>query len=568
MRERRWIYRNREHNREEVMEMSRRLSLSPVILTVLLNRGISGDEQIKAFLSKSMQIVHNPMELPDMDKAAERIYEAVENKEKICIYGDYDVDGITSTAILYQYLMCHGADVDYYIPGRITEGYGVNIKAVNKISKTGCRLLITVDCGITSVGETELAKAQGMDVIITDHHTCKAKIPAAVAVVNPKRSDSAYPFHELAGAGVAFKTVLALSLKFGENTKEVFYKYAAFAAIGTVADVVSLTDENRTIVDRGILALSKTEHAGLCALMEAAGIKEITAGGIAFGLAPRLNAAGRLDKAEAAVELLLCSDKNRAGEIASMLNTANDRRRLFEQRIYEEAVEMCESDPDFDSKRIIVLAGEGWHHGVIGIVASRLLDRFYRPVILISYEDNKGKGSGRSIEGFNLFDGLTYCSELLEKYGGHSMAAGITIDMDNFEGFADKINKYAAEQITDEMLIPSVKIDCKISPAALTAANIKALDILEPSGAGNETPVFCISGVQILSVMQMGETKNHLRLQVSKNGSTMTCVAFKMGELYESLPVGALADIAFTPQINVYNGRENLQLRLCDIKIL
>lgn len=568
MREKRWIYRNREQNRDEVMEMSRRLSLSPVILTVLLNRGISGEDEIKAFLSKSMQIVHNPLELPDMDKAAQRIYDAAVNKEKICIYGDYDVDGITSTAILYQYLLCHGADVDYYIPDRMTEGYGVNIKAVNKISKTGCRLIITVDCGITSVGETELAKAQGMDVVITDHHTCKEKIPAATAVVNPKRPDSEYPFRELSGAGIAFKTVLALSLKFGENTREVFYKYAPFAAIGTVADVVSLTDENRTIVDRGIIALSKTEHPGLRALMEAAGIKEITAGGIAFGLSPRLNAAGRLDKAQTAVELLLCADKNRSAEIASMLNTANDRRRAFEQKIYEEAVMMCESDPDFDSKRVIVLAGEGWHHGVIGIVASRLLDRFYRPVILISYEDNVGKGSGRSIEGFNLFDGLTYCSDLLEKFGGHAMAAGITINMDNFEGFSEKINKYAAERITEEMLIPSVKIDCKISLAALTAANIKALDILEPSGAGNETPVFSASGVRIMAVMQMGETKNHLKLQVGKNGSTVTCVAFKMGELYDSLPVGALADIAFTPQINVYNGRESIQLRLHDIKVL
>jgi len=567
MPEKRWIYLNKDYDRSMILDTAKRLFLSPVILTVLYNRGICDEESIKAFLSKSMQIVHNPLELPDMEAAADRIYRAVENKEKICIYGDYDVDGITSTVILYKYLLTHGADVDYYIPDRIEEGYGINIKAINKISKTGCKLLITVDCGITAVGETELAKAQGMDVIITDHHTCKEKIPSAIAVVNAKREDSIYPFRDLAGVGVSFKTVLALAMKFGESARDIFYKYAPFAAIGTVADVVSLQDENRTIVDRGVSSLSKTDHAGLKALMNVAGIKEVSSGSIAFGMAPRINAAGRMSNASIAVELLLCEDKNRADEIASKLNTENERRRISEQKIFEEALEICAADSSFSSKKVIVVAGEEWHHGVIGIVASRLCDRFYKPVIVISYEDGKGKASARSVEGFNLFEALSHCDDLLTKFGGHAMAAGLSLNMENLEGFTEKINTYANNVMTEETLIPSLKIDCKISPEALTVQNIRSLDILEPFGEGNETPVFSMSAVRILSSMQMGHEKNHLKLQVEKKNITFTCVAFKMGELFDRLQPGVIADIAFTPEINVYGGRESLQLRIADIII-
>ncbi len=568
MRQKRWIYRNESYDNEHIIKVAGELGLSPVVLTVLYNRGVSSPEAIRAFLAKSMQTVHDPMQLPDMDKAVQRIYDAVCSGEKIYIYGDYDADGVTSTVIMYKYLISHGADVHYYIPDRVDEGYGINIMAVNRISKTGCKLLITVDCGITAFGETQLAKAQGMDVIITDHHTCKEKLPDAYAVINPKRHDSFYPFRELAGAGVAFKTVLALSIKFGEKTKDIFYKFAPYAAIGTVADVVTLQDENRVIVDRGLSELSKTTQPGICALVSASGIKETNTGAIAFGIAPRLNAAGRLDSADVAVELFMCENKARAKEIAELLNEENAQRREQELKIFKQACEMIESSEKLLSDKVLVVSGENWHHGVIGIVASRICERYYKPVVVISCDGESGKGSCRSLEGFNIFEALSSCEDVLEKFGGHAMAAGLSLAVSDIGELSDRLNKYAAEHMTDEMTVPSLKIDCKISPKALTAENIKYLDILEPCGTGNEKPVFSIIGAEVVTCMYVGEAKSHLRLQIKKGGTVLSCIAFRMGEMYDYLKPGTFVAAAFCAEINTYNGMRSVQLRILDIKIL
>ena len=568
MLQKRWVFRNQDYKKDEIIKTAQSLSVSPVILTLLYNRGITSPQDMRAFIAKSMQNIHNPLELPDMEAASNRIYSAIQNGEKICIYGDYDVDGITSVTILYKYLLSHGADVSYYIPDRFSEGYGLNIMAVNKISKTGCRLLITVDCGITSVGEVQLARAQGMDVIITDHHNCRERLPEAVAVVDAKREDSVYPFRELCGAGVALKTVLAVSQLFGESAKDVFYKYCHYAAIGTIADIVTLTDENRTIVDRGIKAIKENAPCGIAALIKAAGISDLNSGSVAFGIAPRLNAAGRMESAQIGVELLMCSDKKRAQELANLLNEKNTLRKYEENKIYESAVSKIEADSEYKNKKIIVICGDGWHEGVIGIAASRICEKYHKPVIMLSSDGKRAKGSARSVDGFNIYDAISSCGDLLDAYGGHSMAAGVTVKPDNLEAFDYRINSYADENITDEARLPSLKIDCRISPSALTAANIKMLSSLEPFGCGNEEPVFSIHGATVKTAMQLGDTKAHLRLQLEKQGKALSCIAFRMGELYEELTPGRVIDIAFSPEINVYNGFESVQLRILDIKLV
>lgn len=567
MREKQWNFLNSQYDRQDIIKAAERLSVSPVIITLLYNRNICSDSEIKSFLSKSMKQVHDPYMLPDMNEAVDRIDYALRNNEKICIYGDYDVDGITATALMYRYLKEHGADVSYYIPERLTEGYGINIKAVNKISKTGCRLLITVDCGITSYGETELAKAQGMDVIITDHHSCTDQIPNAIAVVNPKREDSLYPFKELAGVGVALKMVLALALRFKEDVNQVFYKYSPLAAIGTVADVMSLVNENRIIVHRGIKSLNENKFVGINALAEIAGIKEFNAGTVSFAISPRINAAGRMGSPELAAELLLSEDEDKAAEMAQELNTENLRRRACEKDIFDEAEKLLKHNPELLQGAVIVLGGECWHQGVIGIVASRLCERYLKPVVMISFDGKTGHGSCRSVEGFNLAEALTECGDLLEKFGGHALAAGLTVSRDNFEEFTKKINQVALSKTGGRELAPVIDVDSRINPSLLTEANISTLWQLEPFGQGNPEPVFVIENLQVASAMALGDGGAHLKLQLIKNGQTLSAIAFRKGELLDKLYSGRVVDVAFTPEINCYNGRRTVQLRIEDIHL-
>lgn len=560
-----WEFKNSLTEPGVINDFSKKFNIGYVFSSILLNREIDTEEKLRGYISKSLEFVHDPSLLPDVLPACERIIKAISEKEKIVIYGDYDVDGTTSVALLYSFLLQNGANADYYIPDRMTEGYGLNIKAINKISKSGARLLITVDCGITSVGEVELAKAQKMDVIITDHHNCKEKIPAATAVINPKRPDSEYPFSQLAGVGVIFKTVLFLAKRLGQNTKEVFLKYAPLAAVGTVADVVDLRDENRIIVDRGLKCLEDSGFCGIDALLELSNGRSIDSSLISFFLAPRINAAGRMESAKEACELLLCKDTALAKKLAERLDEINRVRQETERKIYEDALSMISSDPDAANQRIIVLAKEGWHHGVIGIVASKITEQFYKPCILLSCRDGIATGSGRSVEGINLFEALSRTESRLTRFGGHALAAGLTLNMSDFEAFKKDINEYIEKACPD---IPEKKlsIDCSVQPSFLTLQNANGLKIFEPFGAANEKPVFALFGVSVVSASAIGAEQTHLRLVLDAKGTKINAVGFSLGRLAQNLTPGLAVDVAFNLEVNSYQGNESVQLILKDIK--
>lgn len=566
MREKIWNYKNKALSREEIDEFSASCGVGPAMAVILLNRGIKTPKAVSSYMKKSLEDIHNPFMLDGMEEAVDRIISAISKKEKIVIYGDYDVDGITSTATVYKFLKSQGADVSYYIPDRFSEGYGINVLAVNKMARDGAKLMITVDCGITAVGEVEFAKTQGLDVIITDHHTCREELPKATSVINPKRQDSSYPFSGLAGVGVAFKLVLALAIKLGMNTKDVFMEYVDMVALGTIADVVPLVDENRVITDKGINSIENTKNKGIRALMELAGAggKCIDANSVAFFASPRLNAAGRLSSASLSVELLICEDDERAREIACQLDKLNQERKDIEQKIFEEAYEKAEAMGD--DKLVYVISGENWNHGVIGIVASRLAELFYRPCILISVEEGKGKGSGRSVPEMNLFDALSSCEDLLTAFGGHSQAAGLSIPEENLEEFSKKINEFAKKNIDIQALVPKLLIDCNLSGANVTMQAAKMIESLAPFGEGNELPVFSMQGLKVIASQTMGAQKNHLRLRLSDGINVFNAVGFGMGEMVDKLPLGTVVSIAFNMNINVYQGSENLQLMLKDIK--
>lgn len=563
-----WIKKNDKITPNMIMDASAKSGVPPIVATVLLNRGIAVSD-FRQFLTKSKQGILNPLSMLDMDKAVERICCAIRSGESIVVYGDYDVDGITSTALLYDTIKSLGGNVDYYIPDRKDEGYGINIMAVNRLIKNGVKLLITVDCGITAVGEVEFAKLQGMDVIITDHHTCKERIPeAAAAVVNPKRPDDEYEFEGLAGVGVAFKVSMGVAMAMGKNAGEFFEKYVDLAAIGTIADVVPLINENRVIVDRGLQLLQEPQRPGLMALLEIAGMadKKVNCATIAFGLAPRLNAAGRMGSATTAVELLLTSDPRRAKEIAEELDAVNKKRQETEYEIHRDAVEMIASDKDFSKKKVVVLAKEGWHNGVIGIVASRITETYHRPCILISLTDGVGKGSGRSVQGFNLFEALGDSADLLTNYGGHAIASGLGIEESNIEVFTKRINEYAEKNLTEDAMVPQIKIDATVKGETLTMATAKTLAVLEPFGMGNETPVFAVTDARVVSVSGVGADKKHIRMVIDKDGIRVNCIGFGLGELANNITPSMRVDIAFKIDINNYMGKESLQLVLSDIK--
>lgn len=560
-----WRFKNSSVEPDKINEVAKKYSISSIMATVLLNRGLEEEKEIVEYIKKSLSSVHNPDLLPDMQLAADRIVRAIDNGEKITVYGDYDADGVTSTAVLYGFLCENGANADYYIPDRITEGYGLNIKAINRLSKLGTKLIITVDCGIASVGEVELAKAQKMEVIITDHHTCHEKIPNAYAVVNPKRQDSEYPFKELAGVGVAFKLILAITKCMEKSTKECFDKYVELAAIGTVADVVSLHGENRVITHYGVSRLPQTENFGIKALMKVGGIwdKAVTSTDIAFTLSPRINAAGRMSDAKLAVGLLLSKSDDEAEQLARQLNDLNIERQKTEHEIFNEALEMI--DDNIKNKRIIVLAKEGWHHGVIGIVAARICEMYYKPCILISADNGKGKGSGRSVEGINLFEALSASDEYLTQFGGHSLAAGLSLDMKDFDLFYKSIDKYISGNVKAEP-VKMLDVDCSVPSAFISVNSAKQLKWLEPYGMENEKPVFAMSGVEVISANTMGADNRHLKLFVRAGEKEIEAVGFSMGDYAKYLPPARRIDIAFNLEINNFRDTERVQLILKDIK--
>ena len=536
-----------------------------LVSAVLASRGIGTAEEAAAFLEHEQRLTYSPFLMADMDKAVARVQQALADHEKIAVFGDYDVDGITATCILVDYLQGRGADVVHYIPRRIEDGYGLSCDAIEGLYQKGARLLITVDCGITGVEEVDFANSLGMDVVITDHHECKETLPRAAAVVDPHRPDCPYPFKHLAGCGVALK--LALALGGPDREEALFSRYCTLAAIGTVADVMQMSGENRTIVSRGLAAIEHSDFIGLHALLKEAGLagREITSVQIGFVLAPRINAAGRMGAADKAAELLLCTDPAEAERMARDLCALNRERQNVEQTIYSQAEEMIARLPDRD-RSALVLESSRWHQGVVGIVASRLSEKYSRPSFMIHLNGATGKGSCRSWGGFNLFAALESCKDLLLGFGGHELAAGFTIEEGNIPAFRQRMNDYARSFRGGEAPVSVLDVDVAIThPSAVTLEELEALSALEPYGSGNARPVFCLLGATLLRTQNVGQNR-HLKLRLGKGSAQFDGIFFSTVAEDCGCKAGDRVDAAFYLQINEFRGSRTVQLQMVDLR--
>ena len=526
---------------------------------VLAGRGLGEPEKAKACLSCDCALP-DPYRMRDMDLAAGRLGLAISRGEKIAVFGDYDVDGITATCLLTEFIRSVGGQCVPYIPGRLEEGYGLNSIAIRQLYEEGVKLIVTVDCGITAVAEAALCAQLGIDLVITDHHECKAELPKAVAVVDTHRIDCAYPHKDLSGVGVAFKLAAALQ----GDQDAVLERYADMVCLGTVADVMPLQGENRVFVSRGLEALKNTKRPGLVALMRLAGCdkNELTATSVSYTLAPRINAAGRMGKIELALNLLLTHDPEEAEQLATALCKLNKERQQVEAEIYRQAVEMLPKDRIPDA---IVLADETWHQGVVGIVSSRIAEEYCCPTFLICLDGEHGKASSRSYGGFNLFSALTTLSPLLESYGGHELAAGFTILRENIPAFREQVSALARSYYKDDTVRTVLEADCKVKPDMLTVANILSLSQLEPCGNGCNKPVLVVEGLTVDKLSQVGSGR-HMRLRLRSGWHLLQGIWFSTNAQTASLREGDVVDVAFQPQINEFRGERTAQLNVTDIR--
>ena len=545
-----------------VDEICERYNLNKVIGKIIVNRHVVNDEDVRIFITPTRDDFHDPFLFKGMDIAVERIIKAINNKEKILIYGDYDVDGITSTTVLKKYLMDRGISVDTYIPNRLHEGYGLNKKAIDTIKERNIDLIITVDCGISAIEEVDYAVRLGMDIIVTDHHEVGEKLPNALAVIDAKRKDNTYPFRSLAGVGVVFKLIQALSIKL-EIKPEEYLKYLDLVCVGTISDIVPLEGENRTIAKLGLMLIKVTRNLGLRELIKSSGYKEIDSNTISFGVAPRINACGRMGHEEKSLKLFLAEDLESATKITKELNEYNTLRQSTEKAIYEEAIQEIDRN-HLDEKNSIVLGGKGWHHGVIGIVSSKVTDKYYKPSILLSFEDDIAKGSGRSVPGFDLYEGLTKCEDLLEKYGGHSMAVGLTLKKENLEKFKERFEQIAKEKNIKE-LVPIIYIDDELKLKDINMDLVKGLSILEPFGEANKVPLFLIRNLKIDSIRALSEGR-HLKLTLRDENFVINAIGFELGYLAEEYRIGDRIDVVGTLEINSFNGFRSIQINMKDIR--
>jgi len=553
-----------ETNIEEVSKISNKYSINKLLATILYNRNIIEDEQIKTFLNPTRNDFHNPYLMPDMEKAVNRIEKAIQNKEKIIIYGDYDVDGITSITVLKKFLLDRGVQVDTYIPNRLNEGYGLNKQAINKIVSEKYDLMITVDCGISGIEEIEYANSLGLQTIITDHHEPGDILPNAVAVVDAKRKDNKYPFNQLAGVGVVFKLIQAISQKFELEEKE-YLKYLDIVAVGTISDIVPLVDENRVITKLGLKLVEVTKNIGLKSLLAVAGYRKVDSTAISFGLAPRINACGRLGNAQLALQLFLTENEKEAYEISNKLNEYNKERQDKEKLIFDQAVEKIEKEKKQKiEKQVIVLGDERWHHGVIGIVSSKITDMYFKPSILICFEGEEGKGSGRSIPGFDLYSALSNCNKYIDRYGGHSMAIGISVQKNNFENFKKEFEEYAQNSNISD-IIPIIQIDGEITLKDIDISSVSELKLLEPFGEANKMPLFLFRNLKIKSIRTLSEGK-HIKLSLKEDNFVIDAIGFNLGNLAEEYRIGDKIDVVGSLEINQFNGIESLQINVKDAR--
>ena len=560
-----WISYNKNYS--NVNNFIKEFKISDTLARLLINRDIDSIEKAKNYLNPDISQLHNPFEMFDMNKSLNRIEKAILEKEKICIYGDYDVDGITSVAMLYNFIKKLEGNAIYYIPDRLEEGYGLNTEAIKKIIALDVNLIITVDCGIRSVDEVDLANDSNIDVIITDHHKCGDILPEAYSIINPNQRQCKYPFKNLAGAGIVFKIITALSEKL--LWKDYALDFLDLTALATVADVVPLTDENRVMVQKGIEQVKKTKNLGLKALINTCGIEltDLNAYHLGFIIAPRINAAGRLKDANIVVELLTTTDETKAYEIAKKLNELNYNRQQIENSMLETALRKIKHEMDLKTEHVIVLGDSSWHVGIIGIIASRITEKFNKPSIIISIENEIGKGSARSIKGLNIHEVLSKCEELLIKYGGHELAAGLTIEKRLIKDFRKKINDIVHKFKKDNPFYHEILVDYKIANKVNLTNLFNEIKRLEPFGAGNPKPLFVYRFLALKEIKTVGLNGKHLSLKMFNGKEYIRGIGFNMGFVANHIEVNQKIDIICSVEMNTWNGEENIQLHIKDLKI-
>lgn len=560
-----WMF-SQQYSKDRAQRIEKEMAMTRLASRVLAARGAYDGSSAREWLECDAQNLYDPFLLPDMDKAVKIIRESVAKKEKIAIFGDYDVDGVTSTCVMLKYFRSVDAQCIYYIPDRLNEGYGVSCDALEKLAAQGVRLVVTVDTGITAFEEVEFAHSLGMKIVVTDHHECREEIPAAEAVVNPKRLDSRYPFKELAGVGVAFKLVCAL---LGPEKLDIaIVLYAALAGLGTIADLMPLVDENRIIAGLGLERLAENPPLGYLALAQKSGVdesKRASAITVSYVLAPRINAAGRFGCAYKSVELFLTETQSEADRLADELCTMNRQRQEMENGIRDSALAKIAAECDIDNDSAVVLWDENWHHGVIGVVSSKLADQLGKPVILICVDGEEGRGSGRSIEGFNLFAALGATSEYLTQFGGHELATGLTLKKENLEAFRTAFLAYAKRELRPDACVPTIYVDCEAEPEDFSVASISSLSALEPFGMANPQPVFCLRDLRVACVVPIGNDR-HMRLTLTARDQRFDAVQF-CATVYDAPFVkGSYVDIVFNADINTFRG-QNVQFILKDVRL-
>jgi single-stranded-DNA-specific exonuclease len=551
---------------EEVEALSKSLNINFYLAAILLQRGKSSFEEAKKFFRPSLDQLHDPFLIKDMEKAVTRLQLAINQKEKILVYGDYDVDGTTAVALVFSYLKSFYPHCDFYIPDRYSEGYGVSESGVNWAEQHNFTLIIALDLGIKASDMVHLAGHKGIDFIICDHHLPGKEMPNAAAVLDPKRADCSYPFKELSGCGLGFKLIQAFARTQGHEEK--VYEYLDLVAVSNAADIVPINGENRILTHFGLQKLNQNPRPGLKALKDIAGIKgDLDVSGVVFTLGPRINAAGRIDHARGAVELLISKTEEEANTLAEKVNLKNDQRREYDLSITEEAISMIEQDEKLRHAKSTVLYKESWHKGVIGIVASRCIEKFYRPTIILTESNNKITGSARSVRGFDLYHAISSCSDLLDKYGGHKFAAGLTLEIENLEAFKNKFEEVVASTITEEMQTPVVEIDLEVPIKAITGKFYSILKQMAPFGPENQKPVFEARNLHVVNSLSNFKER-HIRFLVGQEGteSIFQTVGFDLAEHYDRLAKGDTFRMAYTIEENTYNGITSIQLRAKDIK--
>ena len=548
--------------KEAAQEISKASKISTTLAQVLINRGLSGITEIDAFITPKLNFLSNPYDIPDMEKAAQRVLLAKEKGERVAVYGDYDVDGVTGTAILLLTMKDLGIDATYYIPHRYSEGYGLNNSAIKKLFDEGVKLIVTVDCGISNVIEIEYANSLGMEVVITDHHNPPKMLPKAHSSVNPKLIDGNHRARELSGAGVAFKFAWGLYKSAGIKDSTNLMEMLDLAGLGTIADVVPLLDENRILAIYGLKNLNNCKRIGLRSLIDAAGIKKkITSSTVNFAISPRLNSAGRLEHASLSVELLTTKEELKAKKLALELNRLNSKRQSIGSQIQEEVFAKIGDKPE----RSIVLCGNSWNPGVIGIVASQVVNRYCRPAVLIGVNEGMGRGSARSIDGINIFNVLDQCRDLFTDFGGHKKAAGFEVVEDNIPELTRRLKGIIDDLVSDEELVPTLEIESALDPKDITMSLASELELLDPHGEENPPPIFVSYGLKLIDMRRVGDG-THLKTRFTDGKVTLDSIGFSLGDLASKLKLGNLYDLAYNLEVNEFNGIESAQLNLVDIR--